>query len=98
MSSDRVLERLTALHPKLIDLCLGRIERSVDDIGEPIVDGGTSRAARAGEHAIQQVARPAVRAGRQMPIELRSLGSSQRAVEIGGELGLGVAAVHRQAP
>jgi hypothetical protein len=26
-TSDRVLERLTRLHPKLIDLSLGRIER-----------------------------------------------------------------------
>jgi dihydrofolate synthase/folylpolyglutamate synthase len=35
MSSDRVLERLTALHPKLIDLSLGRIERLLAALGHP---------------------------------------------------------------
>jgi dihydrofolate synthase/folylpolyglutamate synthase len=35
MSSDRVLERLTALHPKVIDLSLGRIERLLAALGHP---------------------------------------------------------------
>lgn len=33
--SDRVLERLMALHPKIIDLTLGRIERLLADLGHP---------------------------------------------------------------
>ena len=33
--SDRVLARLTALHPKKIDLSLGRIERLLDRLGHP---------------------------------------------------------------
>ncbi len=33
--SDRVLARLTALHPKLIDLSLGRIERLLAALGHP---------------------------------------------------------------
>ncbi len=33
--SDRVLERLTRLHPKKIDLSLGRIERLLDRLGNP---------------------------------------------------------------
>lgn len=32
---DRVLERLMALHPKVIDLTLGRIERLLADLGHP---------------------------------------------------------------
>jgi dihydrofolate synthase/folylpolyglutamate synthase len=35
MTSDRVLERLTALHPKLIDLSLGRIERLLAALDHP---------------------------------------------------------------
>ncbi len=34
-TSDRVLERLSRLHPKLIDLSLGRIERLLAAIGNP---------------------------------------------------------------
>ena len=34
-SSDRVLERLGRLHPKLIDLSLGRIERLLATLGDP---------------------------------------------------------------
>src|ERR1700745_1589286 len=34
-TSDRVLERLSRLHPKLIDLSLGRIERLLSALGEP---------------------------------------------------------------
>ncbi len=34
-ASDRVLERLTALHPKVIDLTLGRIERLLAALGHP---------------------------------------------------------------
>ncbi len=34
-ASDTVLERLTALHPKVIDLTLGRIERLLADLGHP---------------------------------------------------------------
>ncbi len=34
-ASDRVLERLTALHPKIIDLSLGRIERLLAALGHP---------------------------------------------------------------
>jgi dihydrofolate synthase / folylpolyglutamate synthase len=34
-SSDRVLERLSRLHPKLIDLSLGRIERLLAALGNP---------------------------------------------------------------
>jgi len=34
-SSDRVLERLGRLHPKLIDLSLGRIERLLTELGNP---------------------------------------------------------------
>jgi dihydrofolate synthase/folylpolyglutamate synthase len=33
--SDRVLDRLTALHPKIIDLSLGRIERLLAALGHP---------------------------------------------------------------
>ena len=33
--SDRVLDRLTALHPKVIDLSLGRIERLLAALGHP---------------------------------------------------------------
>ncbi|MEM7226217.1 MAG: folylpolyglutamate synthase/dihydrofolate synthase family protein [Pseudomonadota bacterium] len=33
--SDAILERLSALHPKLIDLSLGRIERLLDRLGHP---------------------------------------------------------------
>jgi dihydrofolate synthase / folylpolyglutamate synthase len=33
--SDRVLERLTRLHPKLIDLSLGRVQRLLDALGNP---------------------------------------------------------------
>ncbi len=33
--SDRVLERLTSLHPKVIDLTLDRIERLLADLGHP---------------------------------------------------------------
>ncbi len=33
--SDLVLQRLTALHPKLIDLSLGRIERLLERLGRP---------------------------------------------------------------
>ena len=33
--SDAVLERLTSLHPKLIDLSLGRTERLLDALGNP---------------------------------------------------------------
>lgn len=33
--SDRVLERLTALHPKVIDLTLDRVERLLADLGHP---------------------------------------------------------------
>jgi dihydrofolate synthase/folylpolyglutamate synthase len=33
--SDRVLERLTSLHPKVIDLSLGRIERLLAALGHP---------------------------------------------------------------
>src|SRR5207248_11331283 len=33
--SDRVLQRLMALHPKKIDLSLGRIERLLDALGNP---------------------------------------------------------------
>src|SRR5947207_11088590 len=35
LGSDRVLARLMALHPKLIDLSLGRIERLLTALGEP---------------------------------------------------------------
>ncbi len=35
MSSDAILERLKALHPKAIDLSLGRIERLLADLGSP---------------------------------------------------------------
>ncbi len=35
LQSDVVLERLTALHPKLIDLSLDRIERLLDRLGRP---------------------------------------------------------------
>ena len=34
-ASDRVLERLSRLHPKLIDLSLGRIERLLVTLGNP---------------------------------------------------------------
>src|SRR5439155_9093473 len=34
-TSDRVLERLSRLHPKLIDLSLGRIERLLVTLGNP---------------------------------------------------------------
>ena len=34
-TSDRVLERLGRLHPKLIDLSLGRIERLLTTLGNP---------------------------------------------------------------
>ena len=34
-ASDRVLERLTSLHPKVIDLTLGRIERLLAALGHP---------------------------------------------------------------
>ena len=34
-TSDRVLERLSRLHPKLIDLSLGRIERLLSALGDP---------------------------------------------------------------
>ena len=34
-SSDRVLERLTTLHPKVIDLTLGRVERLLARLGRP---------------------------------------------------------------
>ena len=34
-TSDRVLDRLTALHPKVIDLSLGRIERLLAALGHP---------------------------------------------------------------
>src|SRR6202023_1273231 len=34
-TSDRVLERLSRLHPKLIDLSLGRIERLLATLGNP---------------------------------------------------------------
>ena len=34
-NSDRILERLLDLHPKLIDLSLGRIERLLADLGNP---------------------------------------------------------------
>jgi dihydrofolate synthase/folylpolyglutamate synthase len=34
-ASDRVLDRLTALHPKVIDLSLGRIERLLGALGHP---------------------------------------------------------------
>ena len=33
--SDRILERLLALHPKIIDLSLSRIERLLSDLGNP---------------------------------------------------------------
>ncbi len=35
MTSDRVLERVSALHPKVIDLSLGRIERLLAALGHP---------------------------------------------------------------
>src|SRR5437763_17187340 len=35
MASDRVLARLTQLHPKRIDLSLGRIERLLAGLGNP---------------------------------------------------------------
>jgi dihydrofolate synthase / folylpolyglutamate synthase len=35
VTSDRVLERLMSLHPKVIDLTLGRIERLLADLGHP---------------------------------------------------------------
>ena len=35
MQSDRILARLTALHPKLIDLSLGRVERLLAALGHP---------------------------------------------------------------
>ena len=34
-TSDAVLDRLTRLHPKLIDLTLGRVERLLDRLGHP---------------------------------------------------------------
>ena len=34
-TSDRVLERLSRLHPKLIDLSLGRITRLLATLGNP---------------------------------------------------------------
>src|SRR5215468_3576772 len=34
-ASDRVLQRLSALHPKKIDLSLGRIERLLATLGNP---------------------------------------------------------------
>jgi dihydrofolate synthase / folylpolyglutamate synthase len=34
-SSDRILDRLTALHPKVIDLSLGRVERLLAALGHP---------------------------------------------------------------
>ena len=34
-ASDRVLERLSRLHPKLIDLSLGRVERLLTALGDP---------------------------------------------------------------
>src|SRR5215470_9168055 len=34
-TSDRILERLGALHPKLIDLSLGRIEQLLTALGNP---------------------------------------------------------------
>ncbi len=35
LASDQILARLTALHPKSIDLSLGRIERLLDKLGSP---------------------------------------------------------------
>ena len=35
LASDAVLARLTALHPKLIDLSLGRIETLLQKLGSP---------------------------------------------------------------
>ena len=35
LGSDRVLQRLMALHPKKIDLSLGRIERLLAALGNP---------------------------------------------------------------
>lgn len=35
MSSDRVLERVSRLHPKIIDLTLGRVERLLAALGHP---------------------------------------------------------------
>ena len=35
MSTDAILDRLTALHPKIIDLSLGRIERLLAALGNP---------------------------------------------------------------
>ncbi|MCH8113289.1 MAG: bifunctional folylpolyglutamate synthase/dihydrofolate synthase, partial [Proteobacteria bacterium] len=35
MSTDAVLERLTLLHPKLIDLSLGRVRRLLAKLGHP---------------------------------------------------------------
>src|SRR3546814_12584233 len=34
-TSDAVLDRLTRLHPKVIDLSLGRVERLLDRLGNP---------------------------------------------------------------
>ena len=34
-TSDRILERLGSLHPKLIDLSLGRIERLLGALDNP---------------------------------------------------------------
>jgi dihydrofolate synthase / folylpolyglutamate synthase len=35
LASDEILARLTALHPKIIDLSLGRIERLLTSLGTP---------------------------------------------------------------
>ena len=35
LASDEILARLTALHPKIIDLSLGRIERLLGKLGNP---------------------------------------------------------------
>ena len=35
LHSDAILERLMSLHPKVIDLTLGRIERLLDLLGHP---------------------------------------------------------------
>ena len=35
MYSDTILERLLALHPKLVDLSLGRVERLLAALGNP---------------------------------------------------------------
>ncbi|MFN9542106.1 MAG: bifunctional folylpolyglutamate synthase/dihydrofolate synthase, partial [Alphaproteobacteria bacterium] len=35
LASDAILARLTSLHPKLIDLSLGRIEALLEKLGSP---------------------------------------------------------------